>query len=352
MNRLGEGAVRVPARAVPLGIDGIQYLRGIAALMVVVHHARHYFPHVESWSSFGSRGVDIFFVISGFIMAHATQGYRSDHRLAQAGGFLLKRFVRVVPLYWLALLWTDKREFLNGGVTTDSMKDFVFAPHFHPVYTDSIFPSLVPGWTINYEMFFYALFAVSMLFGRRRFVVLIAAMASLVLLGIVPWSSAAAIFYTSSVLLEFLFGIGIYFLLRRRLPSVARPLLILITLVGFALLAIDNSDAARGYLDGPCAALIVGSTVLWAQGLKIGWLRAVGDASYSIYLFHLASFWIAGALLHRLGIEAPTALNVALVLASHLAIAIAAGLLIHRWVERPLLDLLRWWVSPPAASPR
>lgn len=350
--RLSENrAIRPVAEHSP-GIDGIQFLRGIAALMVVVHHARHYFPHVESWSSFGSRGVDIFFVISGFIMAHATQGYRSDHRLGQAGGFLLKRFVRVVPLYWLALLWTDKRDFLHGSVTTDALKDFVFVPHFHAVYTDAIFPSLVPGWTINYEMFFYALFAISMLFGRRRFVVLIAAMAGLVFLGIAPWSSAATIFYTSNVLLEFLFGIGIYFLLRYRPPSVAKPLLILITLVGFALLAIDNSDATRGYLDGPCAALIVGSTVLWAQGLKIGWLRAVGDASYSIYLFHLASFWIAGALLHRLGIEAPTALDVALVLSSHLAIAIAAGLLVHRWVERPLLEFLRRQVEPPAASSR
>src|SRR6516162_6435510 len=94
----------------PFRIDGIQYLRAVAALMVVAHHARHYFPQGDQWSTFGSRGVDIFFVISGFVMAHSTQGYRADaNRRFQSERFLAKRFIRVVPLYWLALLWTSKR---------------------------------------------------------------------------------------------------------------------------------------------------------------------------------------------------------------------------------------------------
>ena len=62
----------------PFRIDGIQYLRAVAALMVVAHHARHYSPQGDQWSTFGSRGVDIFFVIRGFVMAHSTQGYRAD----------------------------------------------------------------------------------------------------------------------------------------------------------------------------------------------------------------------------------------------------------------------------------
>ena len=337
-----ENRLRRPVGTVAVGIDGIQYLRGIAALMVAAHHARHYFPDVATWSSFGSRGVDIFFVISGFIMAHTTASYRvADGRVSQTVDFVLKRFVRVVPLYWIALLWTGKRTFVNGEISADALKDFAFIPHFHAIYTGSIFPSLVPGWTINYEVFFYLLFAISMLFGRRRYWVLFSVMSCLILLGLLDWKSAAGIFYTSNILLEFLLGIITYWLVWRRPAAGSRLWSMLFTLAGFALLAIENGDMNRGLLDGPFAALIVGSVVLWAQGLKLDWLRAIGDASYAIYLFHLASFWIAGAVLHSVKVEDPSPLNIALVLATHLAIAVGAGLLIHRLLERPLLQLLR-----------
>lgn len=326
-------------------IDGIQFLRAIAALMVVAHHARHYFPQSETWTSFGSRGVDVFFVISGFIMAHATLAYQADSsRPRQAASFLFKRFVRVVPLYWLALLWTAKVPLIAGSADADLLKDFAFIPHFHAIYTTSVFPVLVPGWTINYEMFFYALFAASMLFGKLRFPILMLTLSALVVLGSVPWTSAPGIFYTSSVLLEFLFGIVVYFAVLRQRLNVRKPILLFATLAGFALLAIDNDDATRGFLDGPCAALIVGSTVLWAQGLKLDWLHRLGDASYSIYLFHLPSFWIASTLMRRAGIETATPLHVVTVLAVHVAVAIIAGLAIHQVIERPLLRALR----PPA----
>lgn len=335
----------------PTSIDGIQFLRAVAALMVVGHHARHYFPESASWPTFGSRGVDIFFVISGFIMAHTTRAFRTDaDRMLQAGDFLLRRFIRVVPLYWLALLWTVKRQLVDGNAGLDVVKDFFFVPHFHSVYTESVFPALVPGWTINYEMFFYALFALSLLFGRLRFAVLALALTGCVLLGTVPWQSAVAIFCTSSVLLEFLLGVGVYFAVVHSRPALGAPVLVLATVAGFALLAAENSDATRGYLDGPAAALIVGSTVLWAQGLKIDWLRKLGDASYSIYLFHLASFWIVATPLRKTGVDSATPVNVAFVIALHVATAIAAGLLIHRFVERPLLDLLRPWVRPPVRT--
>jgi exopolysaccharide production protein ExoZ len=326
----------------PFRIDGIQYLRAVAALMVVVHHARHYFPQGDHWSTFGSRGVDIFFVISGFVMAHSTQDYRADaNRRFQAARFLAKRFIRVVPLYWLALLWTSKHQLFAGQWGWDTLQDLLFIPHFHRTYQDAIFPLLIPGWTINYEMFFYALFALSMLVGKYRYALVAGVLVALASLGTLPWRSAIGIFYTSNVVLEFLFGIVVYAAVVRWPAPMRRPWLVLVTVVAAGLLAIENRDAVRGFADGPFAALIVWSTVLWSQGLRSAPLRRLGDASYSIYLFHLASFWLPAALLHRLGVESTTPLVVAGVLLAHVLVATMIGLAIHRVIEQPLLEFLR-----------
>ena len=286
--------------------------------MVVAHHARHYFPQGDQWSTFGSRGVDIFFVISGFVMAHSTQGYRADaNRRFQSERFLAKRFIRVVPLYWLALLWTSKRHLVAGQWGWDTLQDLLFVPHFHRIYQDAVYPFLVPGWTINYEMFFYALFALSMLFGRYRYALVATTLIALASLDALPWRSAIGIFYTSNVILEFLFGIVVYAVVVRWPAPMRKRWLVLVSVVAVGLLAIENRDAVRGYADGPFAALLVWSTVLWSQGLRAAPLRRLGDASYSIYLFHLASFWLPSTLLHRFGVQSTSPLVVIGVLLAH-----------------------------------
>ena len=319
--------------------------------MVVAHHARHYFVVGDQWSNLGSRGVDIFFVISGFVMAYSTRQQATPGVLRQAMEFLQKRFVRVIPLYWLALLWTNKRVLWAGTADPNLWKDFVFLPRFHPVYAGAIFPSLVPGWSINYEVFFYLLFAVSLLAASWRFAWLSAILIALVFAAPLAGTSAPGLFYTSSVLLEFVLGIGVYSLWATGWPRPRRGVLLALGIVGFLLLGIENSDAVRGWLDGPCAALIVWCCVLGLQGVKSGWLHRLGDASYSIYLVHLASFAVPNAVLHRLGIEQPTAWNVAFAMSAHIAGAIVAGLVIHRIVERPLLRLMKHWIGRIGRKP-
>ena len=163
-------------------IEGLQYLRGIAALMVVFYHSRSYFGDVPDWTRIGSRGVDIFFVISGFIMAYATRHLADDVTAIKASLiFLSKRFIRVVPLYWVALLWASSVYWINWVSTSGSLeelylnispelisiaKDFLFIPHLSIDEDEQgeIFPVLIQGWTLNYEMFFYFIFAIAMLF--------------------------------------------------------------------------------------------------------------------------------------------------------------------------------------------
>ncbi|PZP90666.1 MAG: hypothetical protein DI587_38015 [Variovorax paradoxus] len=97
--------------------EGIQYLRALAAIMVVGHHATAFFGGVSGWSNFGMTGVDIFFVISGFIMVHATYGLDPNgNRAQQAADFFVRRLIRVVPLYWLALAYMNRADIRRGDL--------------------------------------------------------------------------------------------------------------------------------------------------------------------------------------------------------------------------------------------
>jgi len=309
-------------------VAGIQYLRGLAALMVVLHHTFSYHFHWTP-SSIGARGVDIFFVISGFIMAHSTQGFDpARDRFGQAGDFLLKRIIRVVPLYWIALLWSYRSA---TEPTSTLALDFAFLPRWNAA-ENFVAPNFVPGWTINYEMLFYALFAAAMLVGRWRFVALATVLVGLAALGALQPTSPAGMFLTSSMLLEFLYGIGLYHLSRP--AGLPRPALVAIALACLA--AMWPSPALPpGLYFGPLAAVIVWTCVQASDGVRWALPKAIGDASYSIYLFHIASFRIVAWLLGKLG-ELPMPAIIAL----HLAVATAAGLVIYRLLERPLLELL------------
>ncbi len=152
-------------------IHPIQYLRGIAALMVVWHHGVGQLATLETYFPFrfGTSGVDLFFVISGFIMVVTTAG-----RDVTPTEFIARRFVRVVPLYWvltLALAATAlvaPSLFRSVTLTAVSLiQSLLFIPHFSPSHAGMIWPVLVPGWTLNYEMFFYVVFAASLAFSHR-----------------------------------------------------------------------------------------------------------------------------------------------------------------------------------------
>src|SRR5580698_4620797 len=148
---------------------GIQMLRGLAALMVVFHHATQwwadYVDQVNShyaWGS-GASGVDIFFVISGFVMAVSTIG--REHKTHPARSFLERRLIRVAPLYWLAtalilaktLIVNSHPELGNGPHASATSLSYIFSSFLFIPYRNSvgtIQPLLLVGWTLSYEMFF------------------------------------------------------------------------------------------------------------------------------------------------------------------------------------------------------
>lgn len=347
----------------PLLLEGIQYLRGIAALMVVFHHARNEFGGAMS-VTFGARGVEIFFVISGLVMMYSTKGGlmagdRSfPERVSASILFIKRRFMRVAPLYWIALLLSA--QFVSQVSFTDPilLKDALFIPHWNQAFTNEIWPSLVPGWSLNYEMFFYLLFGLSLLFGRSSVKILCASIFALCALRLaVESKSAVFLFYSSPVMLHFIAGVLLYYvieLLRER-PAWIPPrwFLGLAFIAGFIGLGISPAWAGPFWLLLP-SSLIVVSAVFLFDGVRLPVFRLLGDASYSIYLFHLFIFTLTHQAITWAGLAAGGKWEILANFALYLITATVAGVFIHLTIEKPLTQygtgLIRREPSTPAVA--
>jgi exopolysaccharide production protein ExoZ len=267
---------------------GIQYLRAFAALAVVVFHAAE-----KSGEHFaiGAAGVDVFFVISGFIM-----WVISERRPMTPQGFLLDRIRRIAPSYWLVtgvmILGAVAGLFPNLQLTGAHVLGSLF---FMPMVSPSngeIWPVLVQGWTLNFEIFFYVLFAGALFLPRYwRLVFLSVAFGCFFLIGqIFQPASPALHTYTRPIILEFLGGVFLAELwLRRWIAGTSLGLACIgASLSGFAAIFLIGADFDEA-ICGPLAmALVYGMVSLEADGSigRVPVLTYLGDASYSIYLWH------------------------------------------------------------------
>jgi exopolysaccharide production protein ExoZ len=195
----------------------LQAARAIAAWLVVIDHALLEITHGQSENSLthvawmlGRAGVYVFFVISGFIMVHIC--WESFGQPAAATSFLRRRAIRVVPLYWLATVAAMAYHRVSathgaGAGWLELVFSLAFVPYFD--YEGSWAPILPQGWTLNYEMMFYVVFALSLLFRRQ-----IALPAVSVILGsfvvVGPLLSNETLAYLASpIVLWFLLGTGL-----------------------------------------------------------------------------------------------------------------------------------------------
>jgi exopolysaccharide production protein ExoZ len=188
-------------------IRNVQVLRAVAALLVVFIHLDTLLASL-GLPVFGGGGVDVFFVISGFIMVYTTS-------LRDTGpwSFFADRIARIVPLYWsltLALIVLNfvAPALLHSQATwRELIESLVFVPFEKP--NGLIAPVLYVGWTLNYEMFFYLLFAGGLLLHNRRLGVatVVFCLVFLVAIGLVERPQGViGRFYTSTILLEFAVG--------------------------------------------------------------------------------------------------------------------------------------------------
>ncbi|RZF60742.1 glycosyltransferase [Sphingomonas populi] len=338
-------------------LDSVQYLRGVAAMLVVLYHV---FPQLERMGlayegpQALSAGVDIFFVISGFVMVYST----ARHPMRGGFAFLRDRIARVVPLYWLlTLVMILLLVFVPAAAQTSrfdmlhAVASFLFFPWMHPVQ-HQYWPVLVPGWTLNYEMFFYVVFAVALIISRRRrTMVVVLSCTSLAVLSLVPvFFNVSGIFdfYTRSLILEFGYGmlLGELFLRTRGKTSNGWWAVILIGIMGLAVSPMMMHVASQGIAAGIPALLIVLGALyipldLKGSGERIA--RKIGDASYSIYLSHYILMSALGQLWRKILPGGPISWIGFAVFATMTCAVF--GIVVHYLLEKPLSNAAARWLG-------
>jgi exopolysaccharide production protein ExoZ len=347
-------------------ILSVQYLRGLAALLVVAAHAGAHPLTTEFYlyGRIGQLGVTLFFVISGFIMVAIT-GTGPLKPL----DFLRRRAIRIVPLYWIftglaAVLAVLAPSMFHSTTFTwpHFLQSLAFIPHLAPGRTDSTSPLLSLGWTLNFEAMFYVAFALFGLFvARTRVAILSVAFLALTLYGLFARPTDPALsFYTDSMILAFVVGcwLGLGWLNGTfgRLPRMMLPALgaigVIAAIIGFVY---DQSVASPvSFLSVLALAttLVAGGLMLDRKLRPMPLLEKLGDASYAIYLIHMFVVGALVAVTRRFADPTEPLVGIAIIVAAVLLSSVA-GLLVHRYVEKPLLKLLRGRrrVAPQPATP-
>lgn len=314
----------------------IQHMRAMAALSVVMFHA-------SQWArinfDIGAAGVDVFFVISGFVMWTVTSG-----RPTAPLDFIRRRFIRVAPLYWLiTILLAIGALVLPGrfpGVDPEPghvLLSLAFIQHRDPA--GQPFPLLAPGWSLNYEAVFYLVFAACLILPQRtRLLALTMALAVLSLAGF-AWPPGY-VMLLNPMFLQFLAGAWLGRLAQEGLlPERAFGWVMFgvgQTLFGALWLSAIDPDLWRPMIWGlPAFLVVAGVVTVEADGgwPRWRWLGALGDASYALYLTHTVTITLLAMVL--------SAWNEWVFIPIAVALALLVGLLTHRFVEKPLLVTLR-----------
>jgi peptidoglycan/LPS O-acetylase OafA/YrhL len=346
----------------------VQVLRAVAALAVALHHVTHdALSLTVSDASLAARvgqampweaGVDIFFVISGFVMLHASEA------LFQRGTtgihiFAARRLARIVPLYWgattlfliVAMLAPHSVSASLGGIGY-IVKSYAFIPSARP--DGLVQPAYGLGWTLNYEMFFYVWFAACLWMPRRSAILsLTACLGGLVAIGAIAHpADDIAQFWTSQIVLEFLLGVWIRALLPRigPLPAWVRLGMAVIAIMGFHA-SMSAEGVPRIFAWGMPAALLVLASVTGKGRPASRWTSVgvgLGDASYALYLLH-PFVMRAGSLLWRhVGMNTPVA-TVAYIGFS-LILSCVVARLVNVLLEVPVTRQVRRWLEPAPAT--
>jgi peptidoglycan/LPS O-acetylase OafA/YrhL len=343
-----EHTAEPPPRA---ALRNIQALRALAAFMVVCVHLQALALLAgapANATDAGNAGVDLFFVISGFIMVFTT-GRKPQGPLA----FLGARVRRIVPLYWSVTLAVFLVALLAPRLTQNTEADL---PHligsllFLPVQREdgTLRPTVFVGWTLNFEMAFYALFALG-LAAPRRWIGVGATVGVLLVAVVWGWlvrpSAPALGFYTTPMILEF--GLGMLLGLawpRLRLPEGPSWPPAALALAAFGLILAAPGlwpHADRLFAFGlPAAVMVAALLALERRGLSASWrwVQALGAASYAIYLSHFFVTQAAVMLARRVGLHGPWEAAAAAI-AAFVGVALL-GLALHHTVERGADNLI------------
>ena len=308
----------------------IQALRFFAAAAVVVYHTQltlsSYFPGQRRFLilEFGANGVDLFFVISGFIIF-----YIGSTRETVASVFIVRRIERIVPMYWMMTAVVFALSYVPGvarGTAPSSLHFLQSVLFMSWANGPAAYPVLNVGWTLEYEMLFYAITAITMALAKRPW-----AVGAIIILALVSTGHGTSFFLQNPIIIEFVFGMTIAsFLYQRRLFPwlLAGTLLVLVTLP-------MAGPAWRVWTFGLGSAGVVSLAIFMdlRKNYRGSILAELGNASYSIYLIHVIVISFAAKLMAKV---APT-MSVFVVIPLVSMFAIICGYAVYRFIEKRLI---------------
>lgn len=326
-------------------------------MLVVWTHLSELFPSYDlnSYGPSGLEGVDLFFVISGFIMVYTT-----SRETPSPLSFLFRRFIRIAPLYYIATFVVIAIFLVMPSALKSTAVDLpaIIKSAFFIPYEKSdgrIYPLYYLGWTLNYEMFFYLLFSISLLIRRdiRTYACALVVIA-LAATGVFIHSDEYGVLayaYTRPIMLNFALGMLIAetydaIFVRTRgnttlhLVIAGVGMLLMLSLGRFFNPPYTIAPVTSTFLtQGLPAGLLVLGTVLLEKAGRVSpknWLTAVGDASYSIYLFHFFMVAVLLKICDRFMVPDVARIGVTIIA---LPAICAASYIIYRVVERPIIKL-------------
>ena len=331
-------------------LQSIQIMRGIASLLVLLTHisvkgSQYGNGALNGFAETGGIGVDLFFIISGYIMCIAT--YDQQLNFYQ---FIIRRIKRIIPLYWfvttmalIVYLYNSKLINTSGGETS-ILASYTLIPNGKRLLDDN-------GWTLSYEFFFYFIFGFFINKGTYKAM----QASSLILLSLVMiglcfhFNERWFIFSTNSFFIEFVFGMGCFYLFNKRNIRLNYKYGIGLCVLGLLLfplqtfLGIPDSDKWRGFVWGIkmlcifMGLLSLEDIIQRSSFLFKNLLLEMGDSSYSLYLIH--PFVLSGTAmcLKRLGLTSNPYVFTGILL----VFSIAVGYLVYLYVERPLTSLIK-----------
>lgn len=343
----------------------LQALRGVACLLVLFFHAAEWelkrctdvaAALAAEFEHFGYAGVDLFFVLSGFVITWVS--FPTLGRPSELAGFAFRRLWRIYPLYWVC--WTGvilSYIWLLGMPFIPTTRWFVGNILILPAQPIHLF--IPQAWSLAYELIFYGVFALFFLVPRSAFVPALTAWAAVIVTCALHGTPApiargplgrCAVHLINPLVLEFIMGCFVAIALRNGHGLKWGRWLFAIGVLGFAATAFaqfaDAINTKVNYLVragtfGLSSALVVFGATACEQRLgwtAPRWLQSVGDASYSIYLVHICVLEVVqkwwGAWPHSVGAHA---LYISLLIGGSLAVGFAA----HFAFERPLMRLVQ-----------
>lgn len=338
-------------------LNSIQVLRAYAAISVMIGHATmeaftNYKVDHNAFNEFPLlAGVDIFFVISGFIMYHTSSQHFGKEGAIRS--FLWRRFVRIIPLYWaFTTLMVLTLIVLSSSVRTAQLdwgnviSSYLFVPYTSA--NGKIIPVLSLGWTLNYEMFFYLIFAATLLLSRKiGTIALLSSLVAFTALGAMLDPEIAPLkFWSDSIILEFGFGVLLSVAMQNNRIHKSMFAAVFFAAIGFALLLFFSNyfpDLPRAIKGGVPATLILLACLAVPERIDSRiphWLMLIGDSSFALYLCHRFVMRPLTMAMGNIGPQSPE-LGIALYVVLTTVIAVPISILIYKFFETPTLKILK-----------